>query len=55
MDSNSDPATIGASISPELKRKIRVEAARRDCAMADIIREAVEEWCEREAPEELTN
>jgi hypothetical protein len=37
-------AKIAAEVSPRVKRRLRVEAAKRDTAMADLIREATRDW-----------
>ena len=38
--------SIGAKVTPELKRKIRIEAAKHDMTMSQFIRERLEEAIE---------
>jgi hypothetical protein len=52
MEEDTEDVQIGAAVSPELKREIRVEAARRDRTMSDIIRQATEEWLGEYADDE---
>lgn len=38
--------SVGASVSPELKRKIRIAAAKEDLSMSTFIREILQEAME---------
>ena len=40
----SKTVTIKASVSPELRRRLRVAAAEQDRNVADILRELAERW-----------
>lgn len=41
-----DRETINAKVSPEMRRRVRVEAAKLDMSMSEFIREALEERLE---------
>jgi len=43
MSTSEQSASISAKISPEMKRKIRIEAARQDMTMSQYVREVLAE------------
>jgi len=53
MDDNTEKERIGAAVPLEVKRKMRIEAARRDKPMSDLMRSAIKGWLEKHADESV--
>ena len=47
----ADMARVAVNLNPETKRKIRIEAAKRDMSMSDLSREVLRDWVEEQEDE----
>lgn len=56
MSDESSQSVVSASVPKSFKKELRVEAAREDKAMADLMREALHEWSdERDLDDDLAD
>ena len=48
---SSDSARLGVNIDSETKRRVRIEAAKRDTTMSGLARDVIEDWIEEQDDE----